>query len=129
MQVGAVRAEIAGPVLRAEHALHLRRRHDGAALPVAHDMAIRLEGDRLERLVEAEGDQHPHGVGAELDAGADLAKLIRLLIDGDVEAALPQGDRGGEAAKPASHDCDCPDFGHRPIATTLRIECRWYLYS
>ena len=76
MQVGAVRAEIAGPVLRAEHALHLRRRHDGAALPVAHDMAVRLEGDRLESLVEAEPDQHAHGVGAELDAGADLAELI-----------------------------------------------------
>jgi hypothetical protein len=62
----------------------------------------------------SEPDQHPHGVGAELDAGADLAKLRGLLVDGDVEAALAQRDGGGQAAKSASHDCDSPNLRHHP---------------
>ena len=39
-------------------------------------------------LVEAERHQHARGVGAELNAGADLAQRVGLLVDGDVEAAL-----------------------------------------
>jgi hypothetical protein len=48
-----MRAEIAGAVLRAEHAFHLRRRDDGARLPAAHHVALGLERHRLERLVKA----------------------------------------------------------------------------
>jgi hypothetical protein len=64
VQIGAMRAKIAGAVLRTEHAAHLRRRDDAAGLPVAHDVAMRLERNRLELAVEAERHQHAHGVRA-----------------------------------------------------------------
>jgi hypothetical protein len=45
-------------------------------------------------------------VGADLQARADLAQLGRLLVDLDLDAALEQGERGGEAADPAPGDQD-----------------------
>jgi hypothetical protein len=52
----------------------------------------------LERLFEAQGVEHAGAVRADLDASADLLELGRLLIDLDVEAALEQGQRGGQSA-------------------------------
>ena len=40
--------------------------------------------------LEAEVPQHVHGIGADLDAGADLGELRRLLVDFDLVAGLHQ---------------------------------------
>jgi len=112
MEIGTVGTEIASLVLRAEDAFHLRGGDHGAALPISHHMAIRLERDGLERLIEAESDENAHGIGAELDAGADLTQLRGLLVDRDRESALAQRDGGRQAAEPGSHHCDLLDLGH-----------------
>ena len=44
--------------------------------------------------------QHVHGVGADLDAGADLGELRGLLVDFDMMARLHQARRGGQPADP-----------------------------
>ena len=121
VQIGTVRAEIAGAVLRAEHAAHLRRRHDAAGLPVAHDVALRLECHRLEGTIEAERDEHAHGVGAELNAGADLAQRVRLLVDRDVEAMLAKRDRRVESTKART---DHRDLLHLPHAAPIAANSR-----
>jgi hypothetical protein len=46
------------------------------------------------------------GVGAELDAGADLAELRRAFEHGDVEAFLREAECGGEAADATAGDDD-----------------------
>jgi hypothetical protein len=53
-----------------------------------------------DRIAEPEIPQHVHGVGADLDAGADLAELRRLLIDFDVVTGLQQARCGGKPAEP-----------------------------
>ena len=46
------------------------------------------------------------GVGADLDAGADLAERAGALVDVDVEPGLEQGQRRSETADAASDDAD-----------------------
>ena len=48
--------------------------------------------------------QHVHGIGADLDAGADLAELRRLLVDLDLVAGLHQAGGGGEPAEAGAGD-------------------------
>ena len=60
----------------------------------------------LERVLEAERVEHARAVGADLDAGADLLQLRRLLVDLDVEAALEQRQRRGQPADAAADDDD-----------------------
>jgi hypothetical protein len=48
------------------------------------------------------------GVGRELDAGADLAELRRLLEHHRAEALAREGERGGEPADAAARDDDRP---------------------
>jgi hypothetical protein len=57
------------------------------------------------RLVaDAERVEGVEGVGAELDAGTDLADFRRLLQHGDGEALAHQRQRRGEAADAAAGD-------------------------
>src|SRR5262245_46055903 len=65
--------------------------------------------DRLQRFREAERMQHARAVGADLNAGADLLELRRLLVDLDVDAAAQQPERGREPADAAADD---DDFSH-----------------
>jgi hypothetical protein len=58
-----------------------------------------------ERRFQAEREQDARAVGADLDAGADLPELARLLVDLDVDAAREQGERRGQATDArADHD-------------------------
>ena len=80
-----------------------------AGAPVPDHAAGRQHLDALERVFEAERVQHAGAVGADLDAGADLLELGRLLVDLDVEPALEQRQRGGQPADAAADDDDlCP---------------------
>ena len=87
---------------------------EGAVLPVAEVQRERDAGDGAEPLGETEAVQHLDGVRAEGEARADLAQHAGLLVDVDVEARLPQGEGGRQAADPGAHD----EHAHR--ASLLR---------
>ena len=73
-------------------------------------LAGRLGHDAPHDVVEPERDQHPRPVGAELQAGAELAKLGCLLDDADIEAAPParqRGDQPGDAGASDQNVLDC----------------------
>ena len=55
-------------------------------------------------VAQAEVPQHMHRIGADLDAGADLAQLRRLFVDLDVVARLHQARCGGKPAEAGAGD-------------------------
>ena len=62
-------------------------------------VGLGLDADRQQAVLDAEVPHDMHGIGADLDAGADFAKLRRLLVDLDRMAGLHQAGCGGQAAK------------------------------
>src|SRR6185312_14501341 len=54
--------------------------------------------------LEPEMAQRVHGVGADLDTGADFLQPRRLLVDLDLVAVLHQEGRRGEAAEAGAGD-------------------------
>ena len=95
---------------RAEGRLDLRpdrRALQGAAVvPAPLVDGERPHADRIQRRLEAEADQEARGIGADLDAGADLADARRLLVDMDVEPGLQEMQSGRQAADAAADDGD-----------------------
>ena len=95
---------------RAERRLDLRsdrRALQGAAVvPAPLVDGERAHADAIQGRLEAEADQEARGVGADLDAGADLADARRLLVDLDVEPGLQQLQGGRQAADAAADDGD-----------------------
>src|SRR5882762_9375252 len=95
---------------RAERRLDLRpdrRALQGAAVvPAPLVDGERPHAGRIQGRLEAEADQQARGVGADLDAGADLADARRLLVDMDVEPGLQQMQGGRQAANAAADDGD-----------------------
>jgi len=66
----------------------------------------RPHADAIHRGLEPEADQQARGVGADLDAGPDLADAGRLLVDVHVEAGLQEMQGGSQAADAAAYDDD-----------------------
>ncbi len=62
------------------------------------------------RLVEAEAGEHAAGIGADLDAGADLAQLLRALGDDHAEAGGGERQRRGQSADAGAGDDDGVPF-------------------
>jgi hypothetical protein len=67
--------------------------------------------------------QQPRRVRTDLQPGADLAQLVRLLVDVDLEPVPAQAQCCGQAADAGSDDDDAP-LDHRTsvlrtIVTTL----------
>src|SRR4029079_2938297 len=60
------------------------------------------------RVFEPDPLQHAENVGAELDAGADLAEFRRLLEHTDREAFVRERAGGGETANAAAGDEEGP---------------------
>ena len=84
---------------------------------------------RLSASSRPERVEHAGAVGADLDAGADLLQLGRLLVDLDVEAALEQRQRRGQSADAAADDDDLVSDirGHAhssftPVALTIAFQ-------
>ncbi len=75
-----------------------------AVVPAALVHGLRKDADPVHGRAQAEPMEQPRGVGADLDAGADLADARRLLVDLHVEAGLQQMQRGGEPADAAADD-------------------------
>jgi hypothetical protein len=110
-RIGQQRREITAMemiVRRAECRLDLRTQRSalqGAAIipaPLMH--AGRPHAPRLHRLLDAEPVQQPRRIGADLNAGPDLAELRRLLVDLNIAAGLQQCERCGEPADSATDD-------------------------
>ncbi len=75
--------------------------------PVIASSMIRFSGNtasRLHRVGQAELLEHPEHVGTELDAGADLLELGRLLDHLAADAFTRQRQRRRHAANAAADD-------------------------
>src|SRR6185503_5899217 len=90
-----------------------------ARAPQADLLALRLARERLEFIAHAERVEHARAVGGQLHARADLAQLVRLLVDLDVGAQAQQGQRGGEPADAGACYQDTAD-GYLSAATPAR---------
>ena len=77
-----------------------------AAHAVEHQHALDEHRLLLHQGADAEGVERVPGVGRDLDAGADLAELLRLLEHHRAEALAGEGEGGGEAADAAAGDQD-----------------------
>jgi len=104
MDVGAVRdrvrvAEAPGEALVERDVDHLLAAH-----AVEHEQVLDEHRLLLHQLADAEGVERMPGVGRDLDAGADLAELRRLLEHDRMPALSRQRQRGGEAADAAAGD-------------------------
>ena len=73
---------------------------------VHHHHPIGVDGAAARALADAERVEGGERVRRELDAGADLADLRRLLEDDDAKAALRERQRRGEAADAGTGDDD-----------------------
>ena len=69
---------------------------------VVHDHAVREDGAAAGEVAHAHGVEGVEGVGSELNAGADLADLGRLLQHLDAETLAHQGQRRGQATDAAT---------------------------
>ncbi len=106
VKLRAVEVELGSPEMR----LH-RRTQLGAVEqpPVVPAHQVDGPGDsagRAQRLLEAELVEKPDRVGPERQRRADLAGGRPLLEDLDVETALSERDRRGEAPDTRTHDHD-----------------------
>jgi len=63
-----------------------------------------LDANRQQLVLEAQVPHHVHGVGADLDARADLGKRRGLLIDFDRVPGLHQARGRGQAAQSGAGD-------------------------
>ena len=75
-----------------------------AIVPGAVVASFRIHAGACQRLAEPERAQDAGGVGAELDAGADLAERFGLLEELGVDAARPQRQQRREATDAAAGD-------------------------
>ena len=69
-------------------------------------VGLGLDADRQKAVLNPQVPHDVHGIGADLDAGADLAELRRLLVDLDPMAGIHQAGRGGQPAKACARDQD-----------------------
>ena len=99
MEVGAMQLR----VRRAVQALVLVRQREAldllAGVVQAEDVSARMHADLADRRLEAEMPQRVHGVGADLDTGADFFQPRRLLVNLD---ECPSCIRNEAAASPPS---------------------------
>jgi len=79
---------------------------DLAGIADTVEMGVRRKGALAQGVLNANAAQDLHRIGQHLDAGADPAELMRLLVDLDVEARLPKRAGRRHAAHSGADDCD-----------------------
>ncbi len=105
MQVGPVHHEIRKPVALHREGPEVEQLPGLAGVPQPHHLAVDLAPALADRGFQAELEQHPRAVGADLEAGADLAKGLGPFVDLDRDAPPEQAQRRGQAADTrADHD-------------------------
>ena len=104
MQIGAMNERVGMMEFLAER---VAKRNAGDLLAgdrVHHDQIVGKHRERVDRLDQAEDVEHPEHVGAELNAGADLLELGRLLDDLRGDALARQRQSRGKPADAAADD-------------------------
>ena len=104
MQVAAVDVGIGTAEARLALGVEIDPVHGVAGVPGPADIAVRLDPDVHDHLLEAEAAKHLHDIGAEDDAGTDAGEGGRLLVDGDREARALQEACNRHPAEPGAHD-------------------------
>src|SRR5436190_1907619 len=104
VDVGAVRHRVRIAEALREARVERDVDHRLAANPVHHQQVLDEHGLLLHPLADAKRIDGVPGIRRELDAGADLAELGRLLEHDDPEVAPRQRERHGEAADTAPGD-------------------------
>src|SRR5205823_1560392 len=131
-QLGEI-AAVEMVVGRAEGRLDLgadRRALQGATIiPASLVYGLRPHACLVQRGLQPQPDQQAGSVGADLDAGADLADARRLLVDVDVEPGFQEMQRSRKPADAAADDCDphCSTLLHtaRPSRHSLPRQATW----
>ena len=98
---------------------------------VHHDEVVGVNSPRPRARPAAQRIHRGEGVGAKLDARANLANLGRLFEDGDVKPGLVEAQRAGHAANAAAHHDDSivPCCAH-PVSLPPARHCgRGYIVS
>ena len=75
--------------------------------PVSHSRLVQEFGwnaRRADAALQADAAQHPHRIGAHLDAGAEPHELRRLFVDPHGKAALMQRRGEGQPAHSGADD-------------------------
>ena len=85
---------------------------------VVHHHLVGVDRAATSLLADAQRVERGEGVGAELDAGADLAELRRLLEYLHLKALAYQRERGGDAADATAGDED-RKRSRRPVHEVL----------
>src|SRR3954469_4547169 len=98
-EIGPVDREVRGAIALDRHRPEIEELPGLAGLPVADLLALRLAGERLQLLTDAERMQHPGPVRRELHARADFLQLGRLLVHLDIDAVPQERERRRQAEK------------------------------
>ena len=99
--VGRAERRLVGSV-----AAHRMVGDDLAGVPAPDDQRRGDDGHGLDLLAEPEPPQLARAVGRQRDGGADLAQLVRLLVELAADPALAQREREDQPADPAADDRD-----------------------
>ena len=96
---------------------------DLAAVPAPDDQRRWDDRDGFDLLAEPEPPQLARAVGRQRDRGADLAQLVRLLVDLEADPALAQREREDQPTDAAADDGDLQP-GHRSTRSPSRGRAR-----
>ena len=121
-QVGAVGLVVGEPERVDDGVSQRRVQERPAVVPAALMPRQRPHTHVGECVGQSQPVQDPRRVGADLDTGADLAELPRLLVDLDVEATPVQRQRSGEASDAAADDADREALAHLTCGRTSRLK-------
>ncbi len=121
VQVGAVHAQVGRAVAPLARLAEGQARQLAAVVRAAHAQHRRAGGDARQARRQAEGMQPPRDIGAELDAGADLAEGGRLLQHLD---AMPLARQRQGGSQPADAGAGDEDLQAHWITSVLRTAVR-----
>ena len=99
-QIGAVDRQMRRAVKRLAHRVECRLLQGAAVVPAPLMGAARAHRLAVEPRPEAEPIEDARGIGAHVDAAADLGQPCRLLVDIDRKPGPAQRQRRAEAADP-----------------------------
>ena len=98
MKIGAMHLRVRRAILALVFFRQRKLLDDFARVVQAKHISAGTHAYRVDGRAKAKITQDVLGVGANLDASADLAQLLGLLVDFDVVAGLHEAGRGGKSA-------------------------------
>jgi hypothetical protein len=110
VQLATVNADLRGVISGVEAAQFLP---NGLAEAIGVDQFTRTDAGGIQGREQAERSEFLDRVRQHVDADAEFAELARLLADFDLDAALMQGERRGQAADPGACNNDFHDYAPR----------------